>query len=83
MTNNKIECDVAHLSPRSEMKWFRSNEVDQYMSQHTRTGDPAIDAPHILTVHSMNFSFSSYLRPMACELRMFSDHPSNFCGKVE
>ncbi len=27
------------------MNWFRSNDMDQYVSQQTRTGDPAIDDP--------------------------------------
>ena len=44
VTNNIIECDVAHLCPKSEINWFRSNDMEQYVSQQSRTGD-AIDDP--------------------------------------
>lgn len=45
MTSNRIECDVAHLCPRSEADWFRSNDMDQYVSQRNRVGTIAIDDP--------------------------------------
>lgn len=44
VTDNIMECDVAHLCPRSEITWFRYNDMEQYVSQQFRSGD-AIDDP--------------------------------------
>ena len=44
VTNNVIECDVAYLCSKSEITWFKSNNMEQYVAQQSRTGN-AIDDP--------------------------------------
>lgn len=52
VTNNQIECDIAHLCPRSGITWFEFNDMQQYVSQQYRTTEAINDPANAVLLRS-------------------------------